>query len=787
MRIKKYAIGGTVTSYPAYNDMPFVNLPEAEVLGMRTGQEINRPFWYSDNTAEWEANRMDDLYRGREAYDMGYKQTPAYMDPMSMGKAESFSPITYVHPAGDLEAILQAAGYALEGDIPSAALAGSLAAASVFLPGTFQTKSTMAGGVLERSLDKSGRIHPNAIRAIIDSPQTSDVEKHVLSTALDDALRGVDDIGVLDPTTGKINYKEFKKVIGNYAPHLDASPSGEHAKTGLDRVFGKDRVDFFNDAPQEHISALSWGTGELSRMYSGNRVPDIQSRDLDQYIKKNIEWFSGMDLPRGYSDGLVRSTENIDRGRLTQFLDAVISGDDAAFEALGLPVPDFRADVLGDQTLQGWKNARDFINRKVVNAEMIGLFPSSYNPSGMPIPVSNSHLYDPGFGHFRAAYDPDAPNIAYITEIQSDAATSSGAISESLNAPRTYEYDELIENNAFEINPKQEVEEALSHPNPREYFDSKPRYNSAAMSFYVEGLYPSINAVDPISKNPLHLRGDVDLITSIRRKTKNGEKLSVDDVENLYSLQTKEQNRLSSERASLLEQLAEQLEPYYQGVIDDRPDLFRGLSAQDLARKNVLGYMDGSFSDLSMHLPEAQKISSDLIKKLNRINTEAYEAEARSRAIERLLNFDESNLSYAIYEDLSDFSLEDLQSFENVANNPVRKGLIKNYTERILQEAVSDVARRKPGIKTIRIPVGETAAKIQGHQTVRGSTKKYQSMDKTIKRVFGKKPGKVTDNNGNQWWEFDLPEGGFEKQIFNRGGKINVVKKRTGKYRIKKS
>jgi hypothetical protein len=91
---------------------------------------------------------------------------------------------------------------------------------------------------------------------------------------------------------------------------------------------------------------------------------------------------------------------------------------------------------------------------------------------------------------------------------------------------------------------------------------------------------------------------------------------------------------------------------------------------------------------------------------------------------------------------------------------------------------------KNPQAKRIRIPVGKTAAKIQGHSSVTGSTAKYDKMDKTIKRVMGVKPNKVAGPGGFEYWEFDLPEGGFEKQVFKFGGKIKPIKKRKGKFGI---
>lgn len=782
MRIKKYAIGGTVTSYPSYGGMPLVNLPEAEVLGLRMPYEYDRPWYYSDNTDEWEAGRQSELDRARLEY-MGIPT----QDPMATGRAESFSPMTYVHPVGDLEAILQAADYAIQGDIPSAALAGSLAAASVFLPGTFQTKSTMAGGVLERSLDKEGRIHPNAIRAIIDSPQTSPAEKQILSTVLEDALRGLDDIGVLDPNTGKINYREFKKIIGEYVPQLNASPSGDYSSYGMSNVFGNEKITF----PTSYIDRnLRNVNSELSEIFRSDRIPGIHSGSVYDYIRQNPEWFSGL----GANTGTTISS-SIKRSRLSKFFDAVLSGDDAAFESLGLPVPDFKADDLGDVSLQGWQKARDFVNRKPISSEMIGLFPSQYNPSGISIPVSDAHLYDPGFGHFRATYDPETPNVAYITEIQSDAATNTTDINRSLGAPQTYLIDDgdlfnttYSSKGLYDINVRQELEEALSQPNPLEYFKQKPMFDSdnQVLKNYTSDLLSDYNAISPKTGALLHSSEDLIVLEDINDKLKSGEKLSINDVFDLGVLQSKEQRRLNLDLEDVRIKIAEEVEPVFREIVNNNPNLFRKSEIYPMSLDQASAFLHGDLSNLSDYTPEQQAIITELIEKGKTIKNRIYVSKQKIQELDNISVFHDPDIANALEEDLTNLSKFELKFFEQKLNDPVRKGLIKNYTERILQEAVGDIVSRNPEIKTIRIPVGETAAKIQGHSDITGSTRKYESMDKTIKRVFGTKPNRIRDDRGNQWWEFDLPEGGFEKQVFKRGGKVNIVKKQRGKFRIKK-
>jgi hypothetical protein len=127
MRVVKSPVGGTVTSYPSYNNMPAVSLPAAEVLGVRTAQK--RPWWYSDNTAEWEAGRAAELERARQNYMAGYN----YMDPMSTGRVETDNTLIDLTPAGDIQPIVEAIQAWDEGLIPGS-LSTAIALASIIAP-----------------------------------------------------------------------------------------------------------------------------------------------------------------------------------------------------------------------------------------------------------------------------------------------------------------------------------------------------------------------------------------------------------------------------------------------------------------------------------------------------------------------------------------------------------------------------------------------------------------------------------------------------------------------------
>jgi hypothetical protein len=141
--------------------------------------------------------------------------------------------------------------------------------------------------------------------------------------------------------------------------------------------------------------------------------------------------------------------------------------------------------------------------------------------------------------------------------------------------------------------------------------------------------------------------------------------------------------------------------------------------------------------------------------------------------------------------------------------NPTQKQLLdKNHQERYLQELV-DYAGKRRDLNKVRVPTSETAAKVQGykpvttaeeiiekHNKLKGTPewdeimtetpdadklrfqkvlegkikgdiydletttilKKYAEQPKTIKKLFGKEPTIITDNKGNTWYEFDIPD-----------------------------
>lgn len=809
MRVKKYALGGTATSYPVYNGMPLVDLPEATVFDRSFFQPS--PYINSEQANLWEkmfggdsyepdyeyeARRDKELEKARQYY-MADKNEKAAIDMYDSlieggGNIKGVSPIKFVHPVGDIEALIDAGILASEGEYGAAALAGGLGLASVFLPGTLQTKSTMAGGVLERSLDKNGRIHPNAIKAIIDSPQTSPSEKHILSKALNDSMEDGVALGTFDEATGRINYREFKDAIEAYVPQFEAKPSGNFSDYGVEKVFDENRVLTEGSYPDR----VATYNNAFQQLYSGDLIPSQYHRELSEYFDQNQDWFAGLDLGDTYPDGYNRSTADYDRTRLRDFFDALLNND---VESLGLPPIDIDPNAGDGFYRPNFEQARDlFGDDYFLNTEMIGLFPDrALTPSDTPVPVSGSHLDEPGFGHFRTVYDPKEPSVAHLIELQSDAATNKSAVMDSMQPPQTYLYkggssfgtDIDLDGYGFTINPKQELEEAFSISNtgsPESYFDKKPRFSGDMVMSSVDSLKPTYDAINPKTGGALRPGEDIRTLSNIQGKISSGENLSIDDLADLSVLQSKERDILNGEIQDIKDRIAEVLEPKFEELVEQHPHLFKKGDIKGMANQEARGFIQGDYDGSDLNIDQ-QEIINDLVVKANARTRLRDEAQLQVERLQKMYTLFDAEFYNAISEDLFNLSQFELDFFDKKLNNPVRKGLIKNYTERILQESVSDIVSRNPGIKTIRIPAGDTAAKIQGHGSVGGSTKKYQSMDKTIKRVFGKKPGKVTDSRGNQWWEFDLPEGGFEKQIFKRGGKINVVKKRSGKYRVKKS
>ena len=679
---------GMTGAYPVYNNMPTVNLPSAEVLGFRTGLEQDRPFYYSDDTQYWESQRPAELERARESYMSGFPagvQDPA-TDPRMNNAIEPVYPMNWVSPAGDVEAIASSLGMLAEGDYLGGGIGAGLALAGVFLPGSFQTKSTMADGILERSLDSNGMIHPNAVRAIIDSKNTGETEKYLLSSALENVT--------MDPATGRVNYNELKQKVDELVPRMKAVESGDYADYGYDRVFNYD--NFNGNTPQ---------------------------------------------------------------------------------------------------------------------AEMVGLFPEQ---EGV-YPVNDSHLDEQGYGHYRSAILPEDPETAYITEIQSDAATSERSRNIALEHPQANDVGNHVEfinrnsnlppssiggdtpsmldsvkGNTYDFDYDQMMETILNSENPREALDSYPIIRPDAALNHVN---TRLDLFDTTIKDQ-EVKSIVDeavkgIQETIQQFSSNESLMSKDDLIDLKLIDSFDsaKRKLSyRNKFDLKENIEQQLGAYWDEVFGsvsenkpsqyDKQRFIRLFFSQD----------DGGLMNISM----SQK---------NPMVKQAYEELKDIQSAERLLKELEISID-ALYQgpglnsrtffDALELDINrgldynTLQEMKGYTPSPITKSSIKNYTERILQEAVDDIVSKNPQAKRIRIPVGKTAATIQGHDSVKGSTAKYNKMDKTIKRVFGVKPKKVSGPRDFEYWEFDLPEGGFEKQVFKFGGKIKPIKKRKGKFGIVK-
>ncbi len=111
----------------------------------------------------------------------------------------------------------------------------------------------------------------------------------------------------------------------------------------------------------------------------------------------------------------------------------------------------------------------------------------------------------------------------------------------------------------------------------------------------------------------------------------------------------------------------------------------------------------------------------------------------------------------------------------DIDNYSQKQLLAKNHEERYLQEIVNYAGAN--GNNKIRIPTMETAAKVQDFNDMQknmGVLKKYKNQPKTIKKLYGQDVITVTDNKGNTWYEFDIPEsfksGTGEIKAFKEGG-----------------
>jgi len=138
--------------------------------------------------------------------------------------------------------------------------------------------------------------------------------------------------------------------------------------------------------------------------------------------------------------------------------------------------------------------------------------------------------------------------------------------------------------------------------------------------------------------------------------------------------------------------------------------------------------------------------------------------------------------------------LKGAQSFK--AHKEGIKVLQKTWEARTLQETVDYAARN--GQTKFRFPTGETASKLQnygddvteaiktgskemlvkmGDEEKLQITKRYEKIyPKLIEKIYGVKPRKVSDAQGNSWYEFDIPkdiiEGTRDIIAYKEGGQV---------------
>ena len=815
-----------------------VNLPTANVYSDQAISDSRFGFldtmypkgWMGQTPEEYDAIRRQQLdfarreYQGQldpmEQYLMNYYEQ--YGDITASGSAEPVSPMTYVHPAGDLEAIVGSLGQIAEGNYLEGILGGSLALGSIFLPGTVQVGSTKGGGVFENMLDKQGRINKNSVLAIANKQGVNKGEAAVLNKV---ANKMPED---------KIDYLDFKQMVSDELSFV-VNETDLYSSYGVGNVYSPIRdinsfkviEDIFDPAR----SPRSAEEAEALRLFSEEYKPD--GRHLrgptEYYITKKPkvdEIRSALSSPESFDefynnypqrDGLPtynHASSALDDLRTVDY--RLADGDDANplvnvlryIENSRSPVnyPSsvysmYAKAILMDQARYNAKDiaenpqvvydAIEQLTREVQGAKMAKEHHNFANAkhailSEMREAQKNIRDYISS-NRGPEAYKVMQRNIAPFRHEKGVADTNFEGLLNKIN----FSEEISIEDQSFRIMEREVKQVSDIFP---EYGEAVKRDAELMKGNEVElnantnllsspsGNFPVSNA--HFSSSPsAHVRS---FESPSRPDAMFISELQSDALQSFKPLPQTVKNRLDVDK-SLIETDPQK---YVKDLLSteglgfefgklEYPSHFRALSAHlvGLGKENLgrnLTAIRGVLKDLDTSQEIADFLGMDigdvidleLVEIVNDIQRGVMNIErAASRHTTTL---EEAASLYAISDD----------SF-------VRSAQKAQYT-RLVQESARIAAEK--GKKTVLFPTGETVSKIEGWGGVleegkrKSMMKPYDKLNKDIKKTLGVEPTKVTIQ-GHEWWEVQIPEsylkGEQEITAFGKGGKMRILKRKS--------
>lgn len=815
-----------------------VNLPTASVYSDQAISDSRFGFletmypkgWMGQTPEEYDARRRQQLdfarreYQGQldpmEQYLMDYYGQ--YGDVTASGSAEPVAPMTYVHPAGDLEAIVGSLGQIAEGNYLEGILGGSLALGSIFLPGTVQVGSTKGGGVFENMLDKQGRINKNSVLAIANKQGVNKGEAAVLNKVANNMPEE------------KIDYLDFKQMVSDELSFV-VDQTDLYSSYGVGNVYSPtgdiNSLKVIEDIFDPSRPPRSAEEAEALKLFSEEYKPD--GRNLrgptEYYITKKPkvdeirsalsspeifdEFYNNYPQRRGLPtynhasnalEELKTIAERLADGDYTNPFVNVLR----YIEKSRLPVnyPKTTYDMYAKAVLmdQARYNAKDIAeNPQAVYDSIEQLIREVKDVDTVKTQVSGQDAKSEFLYEMRdaqknirkymssdrgpEAYKVMQRNIAPF--IHEKSVTDAGF--EGLLNKLNFSEEISLEDQAFRIMERDVKQVSDIFP---EYGEAVKRdvelmsgnevklsantnlLSSPSGNFPVSNTHFSSSPSAHVRSFESPSRPDAMFISELQSDALQSFEPLPQTVKNRLNV---DKNLINTDPQKYVKDLLSTDGFAYEFGINEYPSHLNALVSHSLELgKENLGSNLEKIRKVLIRIDTSEEIADFLGMDIDDVIDLELE-EVVSDMEKGIMNIQGSSLRNMtpLEESASRFVLPD-DSF-------IRSAQKAQYT-RLVQESARIAAEK--GKKTVLFPTGETVSKIEGWGGVleegkrKSMMKPYDKLNKDIKKTLGVEPTKVTIQ-GHEWWEVQIPEsylkGEQEITAFGKGGKMRILKRKS--------
>lgn len=798
--------------------------PDLDILlngQQRLLEELYPKGWMGETDEEYDARRRQQLdftrrqYMGELTPDEKYMQEyfNQYGGLTASGTATPVYPMTYVSPAGDLEAILSSIGQAAEGDYVSGLLNGGLALGSIFLPGSVQVGSSKAGGVFEKVLDKQGQISKNNVLAIAGKEGVNKGEAAVLNkvasrmgdkmdymefkqavsdelsfeigktdkfadygvknvySPLDDisstkvaSKLPVEDMGIIHPTSGApLNSSDLSSAISQYLLH-------EEKRFLLSRfLVGDPNLGIHNVTDASDMSRISNQKnslrGAMSLTVGGSDDP-LKNFFNNLWMSRHFVQFDDLTYDT-VVDAVLYNKHGVNVDNIISDPDAVLSKlDNVYYDIQDISDEVYYSDPSDRSVVRrqsSTDNAAEMFKNRILDVKKtIEDYKQGFiTEDEMRVNLSEYSLQNPSLAIGQSAEEmierKTAREMMYYNTINPLSRR-------------------LIER-ASELSP--EFKEAFEQDMAigRKFFDPVPSESSLLSS--PSGNFPTSKQHFPEAPSA-HIRsfesptmGDALFISELQSDALQGYKPNFETVANrmkvdktLIDKNTDEYlKRMLSTKGFGYEFGANEYPSHVYAIMNHLYELGEDRFIENGQKiKNAL-------MDLDTDEKIADFIGMDV-------------EDVRDLELQEIVSDIDRVISGESYEYMRGKPINDITRRYKLLDDSFVKSAQKSQYKRLVQESTRIAADK--GKKKVYFPAGETVSKIEGwegrlsEETRKNMMRPYNNLNKDIKKALGVTPNKVTIQ-GMEWWEVDIPEsylsGTQEIIAFGLGGKMRVKKK----------